>query len=404
MPNINPTILKWARQTAGLSLEQASQKLRISNLSNLSAIERLIALENGSLEPTRPMLVKMAKQYRRPLLVFYMTSPPRKGNRGQDFRTLPTQPTKIADALVDTLLRQIQARQSIIRVALEDEDEDDILWFVGSVSIFDGVGQVLKSIQNALDFDLSDFRQQTSSSKAFALLRSKVESIGVFVLLVGDLGSHHTAIKPEVFRGFAIADRVAPFIIINDQDSRTAWSFTLIHELAHIWLGHTGVSNTFSEIEIEKFCNEVASRFFLQKTEFVGLNVTKRLGFEQLKTNISNFAQERNLSNSMVAYNLFLIGRIEYDTWARLNKIYSNLWHEGREDRRDKARKKGSGGPDYYVVRRHRLGKNLIDLVQRMMAGGTLTTSKAGKILGIKAKNVQKLMESNVAVKPGQIA
>jgi hypothetical protein len=57
----------------------------------------------------------------------------------------------------------------------------------------------------------------------------------VFVLLVGDLGSHHSPLSQEVFRGFALADKRVPFIVINDQDAKTARSFTLIHELTHIF-------------------------------------------------------------------------------------------------------------------------------------------------------------------------
>ena len=85
MPNVNPEILRWARETAGLTLEDAVQKLKISKARGVPALDRLAALEAGEEAPTRPMLVKMAKQYRRPLLTFYMSAPPRKADRGQDF-------------------------------------------------------------------------------------------------------------------------------------------------------------------------------------------------------------------------------------------------------------------------------------------------------------------------------
>ena len=64
----------------------------------------------------------------------------------------------------------------------------------------------------------------------------------MFVLLKGDLGNYRTAIDVEVFRGFAIADDIAPFVVINDNDSKAAWSFTLLHELTHLLLGQTGIS------------------------------------------------------------------------------------------------------------------------------------------------------------------
>lgn len=393
MPKVNPDILRWARETAGLTLEEASQKLRILDAHGVSAVDRLIALEKGEDTPTRPMLTKMAKQYRRPLVVFYMSKPPQKGNRGQDFRTLPEEYSIRSDALVDALIRDVQTRQSIIRAALIDEDEAEPLPFVGSMSMADGATAILESIKKTINVDINEFRRQNSPEEAFTLLRSAVEAKGIFVLLIGDLGSHHTAIDIEVFRGFSLADNVAPFIIINDRDSRAAWSFTLIHELVHIWLGQTGISNSYHDKAVEKFCNEVAGEVLLPKEELASLHLSNDLDFEEIKTRVSDFASSRNISSSMVAYTLFRTGKINRSTWQNLNTAYRALWNEAKQERRDKAREK-KGGPDYYVVRRHRVGTNLISLVKRLMFGGALTTTKAGIVLGIKAKNVQKLIES----------
>ena len=91
MPKVKPEILSWARETAGLTLEEAVGKLKIHDAHGVAAEERLTALESGETEPTRQMLVKMAKQYRRPLVTFYLSTPPAKGDRGADFRTLPSQ-------------------------------------------------------------------------------------------------------------------------------------------------------------------------------------------------------------------------------------------------------------------------------------------------------------------------
>jgi Zn-dependent peptidase ImmA (M78 family)/transcriptional regulator with XRE-family HTH domain len=403
MPKVNPEILTWARETAGLTLEEASQKLRISQARGVSPPDRLAALEAGEVEPTRPLLVKMAKQYRRPLLVFYMSAPPREGDRGQDFRKLPKEYLGTFEPLVQALIRDVQARQSIIRAVLEDEDEAEPLSFVGSMKMSDGVEAVVTSIRETVEIDLAEFRGQQSPTKAFQLLRSGVEALGVFVLLIGDLGSHHTQISLEAFRGFALADDVAPFIIINDQDARSAWSFTLIHELAHIWLGQTGISNIYPDKDVEKFCNEVAGEFLLPKEELSTLDVEEGMSFKETRKKIGEFARARNLSSSMVAYSLLRTGKIDHSTWRRLSQEFEKLWRERKEAKREEARKK-DGGPNYYVVRRHRLGTNLISLVQRMMAGGALTTTKAGKVLGIRAKYVQKLLELNNSNNARQLA
>ena len=154
MPKVNPSILRWARETAGLTLEEATKKLQLGSARGVSAIDRLTALETGDDTPTRPMLVKMAKQYRRPLLTFYMSTPPRRGDRGQDFRTLPEGPIVADEALVDALIRDVRARQSMGRAVLEDEEEAAPLSFVGSKEMSDGVPSVLSSIRDTLQVSL----------------------------------------------------------------------------------------------------------------------------------------------------------------------------------------------------------------------------------------------------------
>jgi len=403
MPKVNPEIMLWARKTAGLSPEDACRKLNLPKAKGVSAEDRLAALEAGVVEPSRAMLLKMAKQYHRPILAFYMSKPPRKGDRGQDFRTLPDQLPEAAIAITDVLLRDVLARQSIVRATMEDEEEAEILPFVGSMKISDGVPAILESIRRVIKFDDVQYNRQHSASDAFSLLRSSVEEAGVYVLLIGNLGSYHTAIAPEVFRGFALADDVAPFIVINDQDSHAAWSFTLLHELTHIWLGQTGVSSTNSDSDIEKFCNKVASEFLLPEKDLCRLEAHKDTTFHELKKHIGIFAYERNLSSTMVAYRLYLAGRITRSIWFQLNTEYRNLWNENRKIRRAKGREK-EGGPSYYVIRRHRVGGNLIALVQHMMALGALTTTKAARVLGVKANNVQKLVETNSLTNPGHLA
>lgn len=391
MPKVNPEILRWARDTAGLTLEEASRKLKIAPSKDLTAVDRLAALESGKVEPSRPMLVKMAKQYHRPLITFYLSKPPKRGNRGKDFRTLPLDRPAVEDALLDALVRDIQARQSMVRSALEDEEEAIPIPFVGSMNRNDGVQSVLSSIRETLNVSLEDFRAQPSPSDAFRLLRAGAERAGVFVLLKGDLGSHHTAIDLQTFRGFALADSVAPFVVINDQDSKAAWSFTLLHELAHIWLGQTGVSGLWADKWIERFCNDVASEYLLPPDEARRFRPIHDKDIERLQNEIGDFARKRNLSASMVAYNLMRIGSIDRETWELLRTAFRKRWEEERSRRRKKAREQ-EGGPSFYTVRAHRIGKALLDLVGRMLAAGTLTTSKASKVLGVKAKQVQELL------------
>jgi Zn-dependent peptidase ImmA (M78 family) len=398
MPSVNPHILIWARETAGLTLEGAVEKLDIHDARGVPAVERLAAIETGADAPTRALLVKMAKQYRRPLLTFYMSSPPRKGDRGQDYRTLPRDHSRQADVLLDALIRDVRARQGIVRSILEDDDDTEPLPFIGSAAIAtDNVASLVRSIQQTMRVDLNAVRAQDSPESVFSLLRSSAESIGIFVLLIGDLGSYHTTIDVETFRGFAIADPIAPFVIINDRDAKSAWSFTLIHELAHLWLGTTGVSGTSSEQSIERFCNDVAGEFLLPASDIASLDVSRSTSFRTAVDRITEFANARHLSRAMVAYKLFRTGVVTQEEWSRFAGHFRAQWVSERADERERGRQ-SEGGPNYYIVRRHRLGLALLNFVRRTMSEGNLTPARAARVLGVKARNVEPLLrESSTA-------
>ena len=384
MPKVKKEILVWARETAGFTLEEAAKKLSISDIQTSSAVDRLKEYESTG-EISRALLVKMSRTYRRPLLTFYMSAPPRKGNRGQDFRTLPNDYSTSENAFLDVLIRKVMARQSIVHSVLEEDEEVKPLSFIGSSKISDGVQAVRDSIRSKLQIEEVDFYSQPSPDDAFALLRETAEAEGIFVLLIGDLGNYRTKMEPEIFRGFALSDSIAPFIVINDRDSHSAWSFTLLHEITHLWLGQTGVSNSFATKKIEQFCNDVAGEFLLSGDQLDLLNVDESTPLDDAIDEITEFAIDRNLSSSMVAYKLLRSGRIQEQTWSNLSSAFRELWLENRFKKHEASKSKPAA-VDYYLVRKHRVGKALIQLVDRMMLEGSLSTSKAGTVLGVKRK------------------
>ena len=130
----NPDILTWARSSAGLSVDEAAQVLGFKNAQERSAVERLEALETGKEEPSRSVLLKMAKAYHRSLLVFYLNEPPRTGDRGQDFRRDPGADPEQYDPTLDALIRDIRGRQSIVK-DLQEQDENSRVDYVGSATM-----------------------------------------------------------------------------------------------------------------------------------------------------------------------------------------------------------------------------------------------------------------------------
>jgi hypothetical protein len=105
----------------------------------------------------------------------------------------------------------------------------------------------------------------------------------------------------------------------------------------------------------------------------------------------------------MIAYTLLREGVIERELWAQLSGIFRQQWVASRQDRRDRNRET-EGGPNYYVVRKHRIGDALLSLAERTMAEGTLSPSKAGKLLGVKPTNVYKLFDGEASRPPTRAA
>lgn len=376
------------------TVDDAARKLNIKDSKDLSAQEKLRKFELGLQEPSRSLLRRMAEKYRRPLITFYMSAPPRRGDRGQDFRTLPENQPRSEEALLDALVRNIKARQSMVKALLDDDEDAADIPYIGSVNTDERVDGLTAKIKAEIGFSLDKYRRYNTTNAAFTYLRGLVEDTGVFVLLIGNLGTHHTAIDIKTFRGLALSDKLAPFIVINDQDAYAAWSFTLLHEMVHLWLGQTGVSGAGAEKSIEKYCNDVAGEILLPTESLEAVAQTFGEDFEDIKHRISSFADSANLSRSMVAYKLFHLNYIEADEWKQLSNFYRAAWVNSRALQRQKAKdKQGRSGPSYYTTRSHRLGPTFINFVGQTLASGAVTTTKAAKILGVKPGKVQPLID-----------
>lgn len=384
MSAFNPDVFRWARESAGMDLPSAADALKIK-------AESLAAIEGGDTDPSRPILLRMTRVYRRSLLTFYLPTPPQKGDRGSDFRTVVQGRAVDDEVRLDVLVRDVKARQALVRSVLEDDEEPRTLDFVGIATTDWRVEDLASAIAARLGFKRDEFRAKRSSEEAFSSLRSLAEDAGVFVLLIGNLGSHHSAIPVEAFRGFAIADPIAPFVVINDQDARTAWSFTLLHELAHLWLGATGISGGFSENHVEQFCNAVAAEVLVPAADVAKLNVDN-LSLDAQAEAIAYQAQAWKVSRQMLAYRLFRAARITRAGWQALDTRFRAMWvaEKTKEKEQNKATK---SGPSYYVTRRHRLGRAMLQFARHGLDSGSLTPVKAAQVLGVAPRSVFPLLQ-----------
>ncbi len=393
---VNPEILIWARQSAGFDVEDAARKLGLGSSSKSTAAEKLAAMEAGEKQPTRNQLAKFANVYKRPLITFYLAEPPKTGQRGQDFRQTPDARSQRANGMLDALLRDVKARQELVRDVLIDEEDFEAPNFVGSADIGFGVGKVVEMIANALAFDHTDISLRKGDANAlFGRLRAATEDAGVFVLVFGDLGHHTLSIGADVFRGFAIADPVAPFVVINAKDARPARTFTLIHELAHIFLGQTGVSGSVSTEQpktdlarIERFCNDVAGEFLLPEGHFRKSSVAFASDdTEAARACIDLVASRWSVSEPMVAYRFQRTGELSDEAYQTLRQEYHQRWLAKVKKERAKQ-KENDGGPSGYVIKYYNLGPALVDVVHRNFNDRNLTHATAARLLGAKAISI----------------
>lgn len=391
---INPRVLRWARETAGLTLDEAAERLGLTTSARSSAADKLADLEGGRKPPSVAQLARAAAAYRRPLVVFYLDEPPARGERGEDFRTTGAHISPRDNAILDALLRDLRARQQLLRAMLEDEEEAVSLPFVGTALVGDDPIPVAAAIRSRLDITLRAQREAKGPEALFALLRVAAERVGVYVLLLGDVGSHHTDIGENVFRGIAIADAVAPFIVINDNDAQAARSFTLLHELAHIWVGASGVSGPLASPasnKVERFCNDVASELLLPAGQLAGSPVIRTADFQTVLRATEELARAWNVSQPLVTYRYFRSGWISDQRAGELFSYFAERLRRVKQRGRASREPEGTG-PSYYIVRRYRLGRGLIDVVRRGLQGDVITHTKAAKILGVSPASVGPLL------------
>lgn len=382
----NPEVLRWARETAGLSYEEAVSRL---NISGKTPVETLKAYEEGVKSPSRSRLLVMSKQYHRSYLTFFLRQPPTKVERGEDFRTLPDVEPGRYSGILDALVRDIFVRQELVKQALIESEEDRVITFVGDGAGMPNVEQACFSIKEHFGISVAIFRDQKDPHAAFNYLRSLVEKEGIYVLLMGDLGTHHSQVSTEVFRGFALSDELAPFIVVNNYDAKTAWSFTLLHELVHIWLGRTGISAQSHEHVIEKYCNDVASLILVSDSEIAELFAAVESQGGDILINVSRVSALNNVSGSLVVYRLFRAGFIQETEWRSLKNQLRMLWLESRRAEKKKS-KKNTG--NYYATQRHKVGSGLLDVVKRSVGEGVLTETKAGRVLGVSSGSVTEML------------
>ncbi|MBX3347561.1 MAG: ImmA/IrrE family metallo-endopeptidase [Nitrospira sp.] len=253
---VQPQLLRWARERAGLAHVDLERKF-----------PHLADWEHGTAQPTLKQLEAFAKTTHAPIGYLFLPEPPVETVPIPDFRTPGnTRIGRPSPDLLDTLY-VCQQRQEWFRNYARSMGEQPLA-FVGSVRVEDDVVSTAARIRRELGFDVEARRQMSTWEAALRHFLEQADTTGILVMCNGVVhNNNYRHLDPDEFRGFALADPLAPLIFINGADTKAAQMFTLAHELAHIWLGQSGVSDaqpsTVPAEQVERWCNQLAAELLV---------------------------------------------------------------------------------------------------------------------------------------------
>lgn len=264
---VTPALLRWARGRNDLSLGAAADKLGVP-------VETLAAWEAGERRPTLKQAESLAHKFHVPFACLFLTSPPDERLPIADFRTVGVQPSPALSVDVLDLINDVMAKQDWYRSFLEADGAEE-LPFLGQFTEDADPVAIAADITRVLSLT-DQVRRSAGSWDGFLRdLVRRAEGIGILVLRSGVVGNDtRRPLNVEEFRGFAISDPLAPLVFLNSRDAKAAQVFTLVHELCHLWVGQTGVSNPTLDLatganEKEALCNAVAAEVLVPMADFV---------------------------------------------------------------------------------------------------------------------------------------
>ncbi|MDP8240989.1 MAG: ImmA/IrrE family metallo-endopeptidase [Candidatus Hatepunaea meridiana] len=253
---VKPELLRWARERARRSIVSLSKRF-----------PKLELWEQGEMSPTLKQLEGFAKATSTPVGFFFLQEPPVESVPIPDFRTVADDRVlHPSPDLLDTVYNCQQRQEwyhDFARSVGEEPRE-----FVGSVNLTNEIEATASSMRHALGFDIAERCRTPTWTDALRRFIEHADMLGVLVMVSGVVGSNNRRkLDPQEFRGFALVDDLAPLVFINGADSKAAQMFTLAHELAHVWLGESALSDvsllSAPSHDVEVWCNQVAAELLV---------------------------------------------------------------------------------------------------------------------------------------------
>lgn len=356
-------VLTWAVEKAGESVCTFAETVAKRENDRAKILE-------GKL--TVPQLEKLAKKARVPFGFLFLEKPPNILRTSiPDLRRVQSA-EPLSEDFFETL-EDVVAKQSWLAEHMH-ELAHPTLSFVGKFKNIDRRSwtKVADDIKKELDISDQDRKDSPDAEAYFSRLSSKAEKVGLLVFKNSIVKNQtRRALSEREFRGFAISHPNCPAVFVNGRDAEVAAVFTLLHEIAHIWIGENGVSdialNTSNPTEI--FCNKVAAEVLVPQQTF-----------------ISQWTGAHDIDR-LARY--FRVSRLVIARRALDNRLIDQSMYDAYAIR--PARPKKTGTPSALKVIPIRNSKKFTEIIVASAMSGNTMLRDAAKLLNVKPDTVMSL-------------
>ncbi|MFH1970332.1 MAG: ImmA/IrrE family metallo-endopeptidase [Verrucomicrobiota bacterium] len=374
---VKPELLRWACARAGFATDEIAER-----------IPQLPAWESGEVKPTLKQIERFARTVHAPVGYLFLQEPPVEGIPIPDFRTAGSEYIDHPSPdLLDTIYI-CQQRQEWYRDFAQSMRESACP-FVGAADMANDVETVAARIRHALGFDLDARRKMRTWEEALRQFIEQADDSGVLVMVNGVVGSNnYRKLDPDEFRGFALSDELAPLIFVNGSDTKSAQMFTLAHELAHIWLGESGLSDIepvcSPSNRVEIWCNRVAAEILVPLAALQ----------DEYRETDDLFGEVARLVRCFKVSTLVILRRI-HDAG---HLTQDELWTAYQEElERLQAIPRGSGG-NFYLTQAARVSKRFAGALVSSTLEGHTSFTEAFRMLGLKKMATFRELGHNLGV------
>lgn len=366
--NINKELIEWAIIRNGNSLEE----FYAQNPNVESWIK-------GEKFPTVKQLENFTHKVHVPFGYMFLPQPPNETIPLPFFRTGKNSTNQVSLNVFHTV-QIVQDRQNWLTEYLEELNFPE-LDFVGKFTIKDKYIDIVNDIRNVLKLELDWASKHNKWEEALDYLTIKIEEVGIIVTYNGIVGNNtHRVIDVNECRGFVLVNKKAPFLFINSADAKAAQMFTIIHELAHVWLGKSaGFDNANllpADDPLELLCDKVAAELLVPEIYFI----------KKWETSQNFIYLSRIFKVSPI-----VIGRRALDLKLINFHQFIQFYNKYMKEIKEKKDRQSSGG-DFYATTKKRISLRFAAFVNNAVKENKLLYRDAYKLTNMKGETYNKFI------------